>query len=210
MVEPRSFLSLSKAAKETGKSKSVISNAIKSGRMSANKNDLGHYSIDPVELFRVFPQNDKNPSKNDEKERNSTAEKNGQNPLKIKELELELKYKDKEINQLANLLAKSEQSEKDWKEQATTLLLTHQPQKKSFPWGRAVAACLIIASLAIGGTIAVLSPEKLAFLNTNEPQAVAAMRTDEALRQIEPAAGSPEKGAQTFLELGSKDANQKE
>jgi len=43
------------AAKATGKSKPTISRAIKSGKISANRNENGSYSIDPAELHRVFP-----------------------------------------------------------------------------------------------------------------------------------------------------------
>lgn len=48
-------LSLSKAAKATGKSKPTISKAIKTGRLSAKKLKVG-YEIDPAELFRVYPK----------------------------------------------------------------------------------------------------------------------------------------------------------
>ena len=48
-------LSLSQAAKLTGKSKSTINRAVKSGRLSATKHEDGSYSIDPSELNRVFP-----------------------------------------------------------------------------------------------------------------------------------------------------------
>jgi len=47
-------LSLSQAAKETGKSKPTISKAIKTGRLSAEKVGTG-YQIDTAELFRVYP-----------------------------------------------------------------------------------------------------------------------------------------------------------
>jgi hypothetical protein len=43
------------AAKATGKAKSVISRAIKEGKISAVKNEHGSYSIDPAELHRVYP-----------------------------------------------------------------------------------------------------------------------------------------------------------
>lgn len=46
---------LGEAAKATGLTKSGIAKAIKSGRVSANKNDNGSYTIDPAELHRVFP-----------------------------------------------------------------------------------------------------------------------------------------------------------
>lgn len=48
-------LSLQQAADATGKEKSTISRAIKSGRMSGVKTEKGNYEIDAAELFRVFP-----------------------------------------------------------------------------------------------------------------------------------------------------------
>ena len=47
-------LSLSQAAKLTGKSKSTINRAIKTGKLSAARHEDGSYSIDPAELSRVF------------------------------------------------------------------------------------------------------------------------------------------------------------
>lgn len=48
-------LTLNQAAKTCGRSKSTLLTAIKSGRLSALKNDRGHYAIEPSELHRVFP-----------------------------------------------------------------------------------------------------------------------------------------------------------
>jgi excisionase family DNA binding protein len=48
-------LSLREAAEQTGVSKSTIFRAIKSGRMSAQRDDDGNFLIDPAELFRVYP-----------------------------------------------------------------------------------------------------------------------------------------------------------
>lgn len=48
-------LTLNQAAKACGRSKSTLLNAIRSGRMSAPKDDRGRYAIDPAELHRVFP-----------------------------------------------------------------------------------------------------------------------------------------------------------
>lgn len=48
-------LTLSQAAKLTGKSKSTMNRAIKCGRLSASRNDDGTFSIDPSELLRAFP-----------------------------------------------------------------------------------------------------------------------------------------------------------
>lgn len=48
--------SVSRAARETGLSKSTISRAIKSGRISATRQHDGSYHIEPAELFRVYPR----------------------------------------------------------------------------------------------------------------------------------------------------------
>jgi len=48
-------LSLRQAAKEAGVAKTTLIRALRSGRLSAQKNDLGDWAIDPAELHRVFP-----------------------------------------------------------------------------------------------------------------------------------------------------------
>ena len=48
-------LSLGQAARLTGKSKSTITRAIHSGRLSARRGEDGAYGIDPAELHRVYP-----------------------------------------------------------------------------------------------------------------------------------------------------------
>ena len=48
------MLTLTEAAKETGVTRPAIFKAIKSGRLSATKNDNGHFIIDAAELFRVY------------------------------------------------------------------------------------------------------------------------------------------------------------
>jgi len=46
---------LGEAARASGKSKSTIAKAIKTGRLSALRGDEGSYQIDPAELHRVYP-----------------------------------------------------------------------------------------------------------------------------------------------------------
>ncbi len=46
---------LGEAAKATGLTKSGIAKAIKSGRLSATRNENGSYTIDSAELHRIFP-----------------------------------------------------------------------------------------------------------------------------------------------------------
>ena len=48
-------LTLNQASKEAGKAKKTILEAIRDGKLSAPKDDDGHYQIDPSELFRVWP-----------------------------------------------------------------------------------------------------------------------------------------------------------
>jgi hypothetical protein len=47
--------SLKQAAEAVGRGKPAILKAIKSGRISAKKDDNGQWQIDPAELHRVYP-----------------------------------------------------------------------------------------------------------------------------------------------------------
>lgn len=49
-------LSANRAAKEAGVAKKTLLEAMSSGRLAAEKNDKGHWEIDPAELFRVYPK----------------------------------------------------------------------------------------------------------------------------------------------------------
>ena len=46
---------LGQASKATGKTKAAISQAIAANRISAAKDELGRWQIDPAELHRVYP-----------------------------------------------------------------------------------------------------------------------------------------------------------
>ena len=46
---------LGQAAKAVGMSKTSILRSIKAGRISAGRNELGQWSIEPCELHRVYP-----------------------------------------------------------------------------------------------------------------------------------------------------------
>jgi hypothetical protein len=49
---------LTEAMRETKRAKSTIIDAIKTGRLSAGRDDKGRYLIDPAELFRCYPKYD--------------------------------------------------------------------------------------------------------------------------------------------------------
>ena len=63
---------LGQAAKAVGKGKTTVLKAIKSGRISAKKDDNGQWAIDPSELHRVYPPVNENSSPTAEKERQTT------------------------------------------------------------------------------------------------------------------------------------------
>lgn len=46
---------LNQAARACKRSKSTLSNALETGRLSGYKNQVGNWEIEPAELFRVFP-----------------------------------------------------------------------------------------------------------------------------------------------------------
>lgn len=58
--------SLSGAAKVVGKSKATIHRAIRSGKLSARRDDAGVYHIETSELLRVFPLNASEPLQRDD------------------------------------------------------------------------------------------------------------------------------------------------
>ncbi len=108
-------LTLSRAAKECGRSKSALLGAIRDGRLSAFRNDLQQWQIDPAELFRVYPP-DRSPNKTIEHDQPSTEHQ--QNALFLAK-----------IAYLEKQLATAETDRDRWQQQAEriTLLLTNQP-----------------------------------------------------------------------------------
>jgi len=65
---------IGQAAKETGKSKSTISKALKNGLLSGEKNPSGSYEIDAAELFRVFPRKTEETAERTEERTNANTE----------------------------------------------------------------------------------------------------------------------------------------
>lgn len=108
-------LSLSQAAKLTGKSKSTINRAIKTGKLSAARNEDGSYSIDPAELSRAFDVEPPEGSKR------SNAELDGTRLLeRIQALEAMLS-REREVS------ADLKEDRDRWRQQAAALLTDQRP-----------------------------------------------------------------------------------
>lgn len=130
---------LGEAAKATGKSKAAISRAIKTHRISAERQDDGSFKIDPAELHRVYPP------VNREGElipATATAEK----PVETRELQAKLEAaaarladKDEVIHDLRHRLDTSEEERRRIQTQLTALLTDQrkqpeQPARRRWRW----------------------------------------------------------------------------
>jgi len=110
---------LGEAAKATGISKASISRAVNSGRISATKNDNGSFSIEPVELHRVYPPKSATVS-NTSDETLSNAEANRRNPSDSNVLQArldaaleQLRDRDGAINDLRQRLDRSDEERRE-------------------------------------------------------------------------------------------------
>ncbi|WP_299855385.1 hypothetical protein [uncultured Roseobacter sp.] len=112
-------LSANQAAKEAGVAKKTLLEAIKTGRMSASKNDKGHWQIDPAELFRVFPKTGIEPVTETDTHPPQKTIGNSALEVEVKMLREQLEFKDE-------ILAEIRQERDDWKGQAKTLLIANQ------------------------------------------------------------------------------------
>ena len=141
------LLTLNQAAKECGKSKSVLLGAIRAGRLSAIRDDLNQWQIDPAELFRVYQSRR---SENGQKEQSVPHEERHQNALLL----ANIGHLEKQLA-TAESVADDLRADRDhWRQQATALL-THQPEPREAPTrkeGRAgLWLALLLALLASAG-----------------------------------------------------------
>jgi hypothetical protein len=108
---------LGQAALAVGKSKATISKAIKSGKISAAKQDNGSYKIEPSELHRVYPPT----LSTVEDEPFETPSSTRVTLRETIELEVRLKAAEHRIREL-------EEDREQWRQQANRLLAI-TPQK---------------------------------------------------------------------------------
>lgn len=126
MVNPLAY-TLGAAAKASRKSKATISKAIKSGRLSALKDDTGVYQIEPAELHRVYPLNVENEQDRTPKTPVETPDKGAS----VRELQARLEAAHERLADKEAMIADLREDRDRWRQQATSLLADQRPASQS-------------------------------------------------------------------------------
>ena len=113
---------LGEAAIACGKSKSTLSKAIKSGKISAFKNDHGAFEIEPSELFRLYPPTPPPIEQNTIETVRVEQKETPKNTNNIEMLEAKLQMANERIDELKLDKEKLEIDKEQWRQQATNLL----------------------------------------------------------------------------------------
>ena len=125
-------LTLNQAAKASKKAKATLLDAIQSGRLSATRNDLQQWQIDPAELFRVYPQNQQETGHENQDRPQEESQPTTILLAKISFLEHQLATsqdeRERERQQMQAQLEREQGQADHWRQQATALL-THQQQQ---------------------------------------------------------------------------------
>lgn len=136
------ILTLRQAAELTGKSKSTLARAIKSGRLSASRDGEGMYAIDPAELARAYPFVERPDASHDARHgvpRNGETEPDDaailglRLSLLVDERDRERAAAEREREQLAATVADL-RMRLDRAEQRISALISDQSPKKKRPW----------------------------------------------------------------------------
>lgn len=115
---------LGEAAKATGKSKATISKAIKSGRISAQKDETGTFRIDPSELHRVYT-----PIASSERQETPVLSlETTRNDGLVRELQARLEAAQERILDKDSVISDLRDDRDRWRQQATALLEDKRPQ----------------------------------------------------------------------------------
>lgn len=117
------FLTLSQAAKETGRSKSTISKAIDTGKLSYIEKTTAGYKLDPSEVFRVFPMPSNANGENAKIEQSRTHSNDLENDFLKRENTLLREQVERERERVER-----EREQADYWRQTATMLLSHRPE----------------------------------------------------------------------------------
>lgn len=115
-------LTLNQAAKVAEVAKSTISRAIEKGRLSAVKDDLGRYQIEPSELFRVFDPSQRNTQNAQQSSQDATA------------VSSEVEHLKAMLKMVSDQLEDTKIDRDHWRDQAKQLALTHENADKPLSW----------------------------------------------------------------------------
>jgi hypothetical protein len=131
------IVTLGQAAKLANRSKTALTKAIKTGRLSATRNDDGSYSVDVAELSRVFQIVTGEPETVELTGKGvSHSTPSGSQVTPTVDLSARLAAAEAELSGLKALLDEVKTSRDEWKEQAQRLALTG-PAQRSF-WKRLI------------------------------------------------------------------------
>ena len=144
-------LSLNKAAAYAGKAKSDILKALNSNdpmkKLSGEKNEKGHWEIDPAELDRFFGKKEDEPVSTSSKNRSPTPENDNSTSalqVEVKMLREQIARMDKDSererdqlsDQIANLREQMERQSADHR-QALAAITDQRPERRGwFTFGR--------------------------------------------------------------------------
>ncbi|MGB4967713.1 MAG: hypothetical protein WBO35_05945 [Candidatus Saccharimonadales bacterium] len=119
------MLTLAQAAKETGLTRSAIFKAIKGGKLSATKDEQGHFQIDPAELFRVYKPFHSKAATGEQQETNNETKETAE----TRELRARLEMSSQLLRQLESERddLRRRLDEEAAERRKLTALLTHQP-----------------------------------------------------------------------------------
>ena len=110
------YWTLGEAAKETGRSKSQLHRALKSGKLSSVEKTTDGYKLDPSEVFRVFPKVEQ--VRNTDLERIDTPRDTHETQLYAQKIA----FLEEQLNAMKKQLEKSEERERQEKEEKKHLL----------------------------------------------------------------------------------------
>jgi hypothetical protein len=118
---------LAEAAKAVGLNKTSILRAIKSGRITGTRDELGQWHVEPVELHRVFPAAAEQRCEADATQRYATGD--------AAEAKARAALAEQRLADLKAMLEEMRSERDAWREQAQRLALP-KPEPAAMTWWR--------------------------------------------------------------------------
>jgi hypothetical protein len=120
---------LAAAAAATGLNKTTVLRAIKSGKISGTKNEVGEWQVEPAELHRVYPAIASPAERTDALQGDATASADA-------ELRLRASLAEQRLSDLKAALDDMRQQRDKWQAQAERLAGLLPDQRQRRPWWR--------------------------------------------------------------------------